>query len=112
MTDVAPVLNAIAEFQARGDIVYGPPGHKHGRGVDPDVLELLGRGMFAADVLSLNGFDDRTESRKVLKAAEKNRAGIRTGSNPCDRRPRPDGSSGSRAAGAFELDLMRIRVHR
>jgi arginine/lysine/ornithine decarboxylase len=71
MTDVAPVLNAIAEFQARGDIVYGPPGHKHGRGVDPDVLELLGRGMFAADVLSLNGFDDRTESRKVLKAAEK-----------------------------------------
>jgi len=44
--------------------------------------------------------------------AEKNRAGIRTGSNPCDRRPRPDGSSGSRAAGAFELDLMRIRVHR
>lgn len=71
MTDAAPVLDAIREFQARGDVVYAPPGHKHGRGVAPEVLELLGPGMFAADVLSLNGFDDRTESRDILKAAEK-----------------------------------------
>lgn len=67
----APVLEAIQEFWQRGDVVYGPPGHKQGRGVDPEVLAVLGDSMFTADVLSLNGFDDRKESRGVLKEAEK-----------------------------------------
>jgi arginine/lysine/ornithine decarboxylase len=66
----APVLEALTRFRARGDVVYGPPGHKQGRGVDPRVLEVLGRGVFASDVLLLNGLDDRRESQRVLERAE------------------------------------------
>lgn len=65
-----PVLEALAEFRERGDIVYGPPGHKQGRGVDPRVLNLLGGGVFASDVLILNGLDDRRESKGVLEQAQ------------------------------------------
>ena len=38
-----PVLQALQEFRRRGDVVYGPPGHKQGRGVDPGVLDILAR---------------------------------------------------------------------
>ncbi len=65
-----PVLEALLEFRERGDIVYGPPGHKQGRGADPRVLDVLGPGVFASDVLTLNGLDDRRESKGVLKQAE------------------------------------------
>jgi arginine/lysine/ornithine decarboxylase len=66
----APVLEALAEFHQRGIVVYGPPGHKQGRGTDPRVLDQLGRGIFEHDVLSLNGFDDRRESHGVLSDAQ------------------------------------------
>ncbi|CAL9333593.1 aminotransferase class I/II-fold pyridoxal phosphate-dependent enzyme [Streptomyces sp. enrichment culture] len=65
-----PVLEALEDFRRRGDVVYGPPGHKQGRGVDPRVLEILGDGLFRADVLSLNGLDDRRESQGVLARAQ------------------------------------------
>ncbi|MFI1004195.1 aminotransferase class I/II-fold pyridoxal phosphate-dependent enzyme [Streptomyces galbus] len=66
----APVLEALQEFRRRGDVVYGPPGHKQGLGADPRVLDIVGEGVFASDVLSLNGLDDRRESQGVLTRAE------------------------------------------
>lgn len=66
----APVLEALAEYRDRGDVTYGPPGHKQGRGVDPRVLDLMGIGVFASDVLMLNGLDDRRESQGVLDQAQ------------------------------------------
>ena len=66
----APVLEALAEFHQRDIVVYGPPGHKQGRGTDPRVLDQLGAGLFKHDVLSLNGFDDRRESHGVLSDAQ------------------------------------------
>jgi arginine decarboxylase len=65
-----PVLEALQEFRRRGDAVYGPPGHKQGKGVDPRVLEVVGADVFASDVLTLNGLDDRRESQGVVKQAE------------------------------------------
>jgi arginine decarboxylase len=65
-----PVLEALQEFRRRGDVVYGPPGHKQGRGVDPRVLDIVGEGVFASDVLSLNGLDDRRQSQGVLEQAQ------------------------------------------
>ncbi|WP_228984028.1 aminotransferase class I/II-fold pyridoxal phosphate-dependent enzyme [Streptomyces sp. DH12] len=65
-----PVLEALQEFRRRGDVVYGPPGHKQGRGVDPRVLDVVGADVFRSDVLSLNGLDDRRESQDVLGQAE------------------------------------------
>src|SRR5829696_2169232 len=66
----APVLEALQEFRHRGDVVYDPPGHKQGRGADPRVLEIVGEGVFASDVLSLNGLDDRRESQGITAQAE------------------------------------------
>ena len=65
-----PVLEALQEFRRRGDVVYGPPGHKQGRGADPRVVDIVGEGVFASDVLSLNGLDDRRESQGILTQAE------------------------------------------
>ena len=65
-----PVLEAIEAFHARGDVVFGPPGHRQGLGVDPRVLAVLGEKMFAADILTLNGLDDRRESQGVISQAE------------------------------------------
>src|SRR3954471_17240293 len=65
-----PVIEALQAFRERGDVVYGPPGQKQGRGTDPRVVEVLGEGVFASDVLTLNGLDDRRESQSVVKQAE------------------------------------------
>ncbi|MFJ4775695.1 aminotransferase class I/II-fold pyridoxal phosphate-dependent enzyme [Streptomyces sp. NPDC088762] len=66
----APVLDALEEFRRRGDIAYGPPGHKQGRGVDPRVADVVGLDVFRSDVLTLNGLDDRRESQGVLSRAQ------------------------------------------
>jgi arginine decarboxylase len=66
----APVLEALAAFHQRGDTTYGPPGHRQGRGVDPRVLTLMGEGVFASDVLMLNGLDDRRMSQGILQHAQ------------------------------------------
>ncbi|MEP9382854.1 hypothetical protein [Nocardioides sp. KR10-350] len=66
----APILEALADFRNRGDYVFGPPGHRQGRGVDPRVLNVVGEGTFASDVLNLNGLDDRRLSRGILQEAQ------------------------------------------
>ncbi|POX46685.1 ornithine decarboxylase [Streptomyces sp. Ru71] len=66
----APVLEALQEFRRRGDIAYGPPGHKQGRGADPRVAEVVGIDVFRSDVLSLNGLDDRRQSQGVISQAQ------------------------------------------
>jgi arginine decarboxylase len=66
----APVLEALAAFHKRGDTTYGPPGHRQGQGVDPRVLSLMGEGVFASDVLTLNGLDDRRMSGGILEQAQ------------------------------------------
>ena len=65
-----PVLEALLEFRRRGDTVFGPPGHKQGRGADPRVVDIVGAGVFTSDVLSLNGLDDRRQSQGVLEQAQ------------------------------------------
>ncbi|MEU3844786.1 ornithine decarboxylase [Streptomyces sp. NPDC028635] len=66
----APVLEALQEFRRRGDIAYGPPGHKQGRGADPRVVDVVGMDVFRSDVLSLNGLDDRRQSQGVISQAQ------------------------------------------
>jgi arginine/lysine/ornithine decarboxylase len=66
----APILDAIVEYRNRGDYTFGPPGHRQGRGVDQRVMDILGEGVFASDILSLNGLDDRRQSHKLLEQAQ------------------------------------------
>ncbi|QFZ24174.1 aminotransferase class I/II-fold pyridoxal phosphate-dependent enzyme [Saccharothrix syringae] len=65
----APVLQAIADYHARGDLSFTPPGHKQGRGVDRRVLDVLGADVFKSDVLVMNGLDDRLMTNGVLSKA-------------------------------------------
>ncbi|WP_258575069.1 PLP-dependent aminotransferase family protein [Streptomyces shenzhenensis] len=65
----APVLEALREFRRRGDVVYGPPGPEQGRGVGPRAADAAGRDVFRSDVLTLDGLDDRRESRGMLSQA-------------------------------------------
>src|SRR3954469_25598013 len=65
-----PVLEALQAFRRRGDVVYGPPGHRQGRGADPRGVGVGGEGVFAWDVPTLNGLDDRRESQGVLQQAQ------------------------------------------
>src|SRR3954467_15818512 len=65
-----PILDAITNFRRRQDVVYGPPGHRQGRGVDPRVLTIMGEGVFALGILSLNGLDDRRQSQGVLSQTQ------------------------------------------
>src|SRR3954462_399770 len=65
-----PVIEALEDFRRRGDVTFGPPGHRQGLGTDPRVLEVLGEALFAADVLSLNGLDDRRQSQGILQQAQ------------------------------------------
>ncbi|MGY1577422.1 aminotransferase class I/II-fold pyridoxal phosphate-dependent enzyme [Streptomyces sp. MN13] len=66
----APVLEALQEFRRRGDVAYGPPGHKQGRGADPRVADIVGMDVFRSDVLTLNGLDDRRQSQGVISQAQ------------------------------------------
>jgi arginine decarboxylase len=65
-----PVLDALVAFRKRGDVPFGPPGHRQGRGIDQRVLTIMGEGTFASDVLSLNGLDDRRQSHDILGQAQ------------------------------------------
>src|SRR5437763_2933629 len=66
----APVLEALQAFHDRGDVVFGPPAHKQGRGIDERVVDVMGAGVFHSDVLLLNGLDDRRESQQILDQAQ------------------------------------------
>ncbi|MGB3442508.1 MAG: ornithine decarboxylase [Actinophytocola sp.] len=66
----APVLEALQAFRDRGYTPFNPPGHRQGRGVDPRVLDVVGRDVFESDVISINGLDDRTVSQGVLAHAQ------------------------------------------
>ena len=66
----APILEALVEYRNRGDYSFGPPGHRQGRGVDQRVMDIMGEGVFASDVLSLNGLDDRRQSNGLIEQAQ------------------------------------------
>lgn len=67
----APVLEALQAFRDRGYTPFNPPGHRQGRGVDLRVLEVVGEAVFASDVISINGLDDRRVSQGVLADAQR-----------------------------------------
>lgn len=63
----APALEALVALQARKMTGFGAPGHAAGRGATADVLALMGKAAFKADVLTPKGLDDRSETMQVLQ---------------------------------------------
>ncbi len=46
----APILEALRAYRASGTVPFTTPGHKLGRGADPELADLLGRDLFANDI--------------------------------------------------------------
>jgi arginine/lysine/ornithine decarboxylase len=68
--DQAPVLEALRDYHQRGYTPFNAPGHKQGRAVDPRVIDVVGKDVFASDVIALNGLDDRLMHGGVLERAQ------------------------------------------
>src|SRR4051794_2866680 len=66
----APILEGIQEHRSSGRYGFTPPAHRQGRGVDPRVIEVLGEGVFASDLVSNSGLDDRTASNGYVSEAQ------------------------------------------
>ncbi|WP_116201246.1 aminotransferase class I/II-fold pyridoxal phosphate-dependent enzyme [Amycolatopsis circi] len=64
------MLEAIRRFRTSGHVSFLPPGHKQGRGVDPRLAEIVGRDVFASDIILMNGLDDRALNHGALAEAE------------------------------------------
>ncbi len=66
----APPLDALADYHRLDRYGFSPPGHRQGRGTDEQVLAVLGRDPFRADVLASGGLDDWRSSGQCLSHAE------------------------------------------
>jgi arginine/lysine/ornithine decarboxylase len=67
---VAPILDGLADYHARGRYGFTPPGHRHGRGADPRTRAGIGEDAFRSDLLATAGLDDRKSSCGYLSRAE------------------------------------------
>jgi arginine/lysine/ornithine decarboxylase len=65
-----PLLDALADYHAKGRYGFTPPAHRQGHGTDARVLDVLGREPFRDDVLASSGLDDRRSSNGYLAKAE------------------------------------------
>jgi arginine decarboxylase len=66
----APILDALRDFHARGTLSLAIPAHKSGAGAPPEAVAALGESVFAADLVSLGGLDNRHSSWEVQIAAQ------------------------------------------
>jgi arginine/lysine/ornithine decarboxylase len=65
----APLLEALERYQAARTVPFSGPGHKLGAGAAPELLGLLGRGVFAADLwLDTGGYDATLRAAEELAA--------------------------------------------
>jgi arginine decarboxylase len=67
----APMLDALADYHARGRYGFTPPGHRQGRGADPRTRAGIGEDAFRSDLLATAGLDDRKSSHGYLSTAER-----------------------------------------
>ncbi|MBI0476446.1 aminotransferase class V-fold PLP-dependent enzyme [Sphingomonas sp. MA1305] len=65
----APLLDALKALERRPIHGFGAPGHHQGQAVPKEAKALLGARLFAADVITPKGLDDRTEGAHVLQRA-------------------------------------------
>lgn len=66
----APLVDALQQYRDSGQMTFAPPGHRQGLGVDADALEILGRSLFADDVLVSAGLDPEGDAKPLERAEE------------------------------------------
>ncbi len=66
----APLFDAMKEYIKKDMSAYHTPGHKQGKGIDPEMLELLGVNMFKMDLCELPEVDNLHDAVGVIKEAQ------------------------------------------
>ena len=65
-----PILDGITAYQRQGIVPFSTPGHKLGRGAEPEVLEIYGERAFRADIPLGGGVGDTHFGGDALGRAE------------------------------------------
>lgn len=65
----APMLDELGQGRRRHRTGFGAPGHHLGKGSARSVHRALGAPVFAADLTTPKGLDDRTETRHTVQNA-------------------------------------------
>lgn len=66
----APLFDAIREYMKKDMSAYHTPGHKQGKGVDADFLDLVGQNVFKMDLTELPEVDNLHDAVGVIKEAQ------------------------------------------
>lgn len=65
-----PLLNALKQSARKLHSAFYAPGHKQGKGCSPEILELLEKSVFIADLPELPELDNLFAPEGVIKAAQ------------------------------------------
>lgn len=66
----APLVEGVRRYAQAGIVPFSTPGHKRGRGIDPDFAALFGTQLLAHDIPLGGGVDDTHFKGDTLLAAE------------------------------------------
>ncbi len=66
----APLFEAIRDYISKDMAAYHTPGHKQGKGVSPEFLELVGQNIFRMDLTELPEVDNLHDATTVIKDAQ------------------------------------------
>ncbi len=66
----APLFDAMRDYIAKDMSAYHTPGHKQGKGADPEFLELMGINMLKMDLCELPEVDNLHDAVTVIKEAQ------------------------------------------
>lgn len=64
-----PILSNLASYVEQGHSPFHVPGHKKGRGMDPEFRALAGVGLLAMDVTNIDPLDDLHRPKAMIKEA-------------------------------------------
>ena len=65
-----PLLNALRKSAQKPHSAFYAPGHKQGKGISPELLELLGKRVFRADLPELPELDNLFAPEGVIDKAQ------------------------------------------
>ncbi|MDB5099347.1 MAG: Orn/Lys/Arg decarboxylase [Cyanobacteria bacterium RYN_339] len=66
----APLFEALRDYATKDMAAFHTPGHKQGRGMDREMLELLGENVFKIDLCELPEVDNLHDPDGVIKEAQ------------------------------------------
>ncbi|MGE5415505.1 MAG: aminotransferase class I/II-fold pyridoxal phosphate-dependent enzyme [Acidobacteriota bacterium] len=66
-----PIIDALRDYSARQTTRFHMPGHKGGNEAGKEIISLLGRAPFLADVTNIPGMDDLHQPSGIIHEAQK-----------------------------------------